>query len=148
MTLNNPGFATLLLVCAPLGCGNDTGATDASQRDASVDVVEERVQTDADPFGDRIDQILQVTGDARQGRALYSLSCTNCHDKTGEGVPGKGVRVRDSVERLGERAVLHRLLAGAGDFETDAIFMPHFRSLANQTLADLLAYLKTGFVEN
>jgi mono/diheme cytochrome c family protein len=79
--------------------------------------------------GGRADTILALTGDDIAGESLYADHCAVCHAADGSG--GSGPNLSNKVVGAG---VVNTVLNGAGE-------MPSFRTLSDQEVADLLAWL-------
>lgn len=78
----------------------------------------------------RADTILGLSGDATAGADVYDANCASCHGTDGSG--GSGPSLLD--EYPGAAEAVDVILEGTGD-------MPAFDTLADQDIADLLAFL-------
>lgn len=85
---------------------------------------------------ERVDAILELEGDAASGEAVYADECAVCHGVNGEG--GSGPAMGDVVGE-GDAEIVSTILEGEGDA------MPAFDTLADQDIADLLAYILETF---
>ncbi len=79
---------------------------------------------------DRAAAILALTGDTAAGDAVYSANCSGCHGDAGAGGdPGPNIQGVDPA------FAVDTLLNGNGG-------MPSYASLADQDIADVVAYLQ------
>lgn len=88
-----------------------------------------------DTAGDRIADVLALTGDEANGEALFA-DCTGCHGSDGSG--GSGPSLVEEVPEKSSEEILEYVIYGEDD-------MPAFDSWTDQELADLLAYLRATF---
>lgn len=85
-------------------------------------------------FNERVDAILELTGDTAAGQVLWTLDCESCHAADGTGNDlGPGLL---GELHHGEKQILTWILDGKADGE-----MPAFGSYTDQEAADVLAYL-------
>lgn len=84
--------------------------------------------------------ILALDGDVAAGEAEFGLACGNtiCHGP--DGVSGTGSNLATVVPASTDVELVTVMLEGAGGGA-----MPSQASLGDQTLADILAYLRTEF---
>ncbi|MCB9674068.1 MAG: cytochrome c [Alphaproteobacteria bacterium] len=85
---------------------------------------------------ERVDTILALTGDAATGGDVYTARCASCHNADGSG--GIGPSLVTEIPASTDEAVLTVVIDGEGS-------MPSNGDLADQDLADLLAYLNQEF---
>jgi mono/diheme cytochrome c family protein len=79
---------------------------------------------------DRAAAILALTGDTAAGEAVYGANCSSCHGEAGAGGdPGPNIQGVDPA------FAVDTLLNGNGG-------MPSYASLADQEIADVVAYLQ------
>ncbi len=85
-----------------------------------------------------------ITGDAEKGALLFQKNCSTCHFADRESYKvGPGLK---GILRKKELPVSHRASTPENvirQLRTPYLAMPAFPSLADQEIADLLAYLKT-----
>jgi mono/diheme cytochrome c family protein len=86
--------------------------------------------------GSRVDDILTLTGDATNGAAVYEENCASCHAADGSG--GIGPSMQGIVAEEGPEEVVDVILEGEDS-------MPSFSDLADQDIADVVAYLESAF---
>jgi mono/diheme cytochrome c family protein len=86
--------------------------------------------------GSRVDDILAITGDAANGATVYADNCAACHAADGTG--GTGPSLQGIVAEEGLDEITDVILSGEES-------MPSFSDLADQDIADLLAYLDESF---
>lgn len=84
----------------------------------------------------RVDDILALSGDEASGASVYTGSCSGCHGTNGEGLTGPAMA--DVVSDNSDEEIVSVVLSGTGS-------MPAFDSLADQDIADLLAYITNTF---
>lgn len=103
------------------------------------------VGCDEEKGGDaRVDDILALTGDPAAGEAVYTTNCEECHRASGMGVddpvdPGIGENFAEVDEE--DEELVPVILYGEGE-------MPAFEDiLTDQEIADVLAYVRTTFMD-
>ncbi len=93
-----------------------------------------------------------ITGDASRGQALFAQNgCNACHMTTaatlvGPGLAGIGDRAGTRVPGLSADAYIEQSIRDPGVFLVPGfqnLMLPTFKDLPPQTVADLIAYLKT-----
>lgn len=132
-----PFMCAVFLWCGVAGaCSNNPHSKVV---DASLDG-----QPDAPLFDERVYVILSLEGNPETGAALFNLSCTGCHGKSGQGVPNQGIDIRDTVVDRGRGEVVRRMVDGVREERFDGLFMPSFAAVSDQNLADLLLHLQFG----
>ncbi|MEE3717772.1 cytochrome c [Tumidithrix elongata RA019] len=83
-----------------------------------------------DPY---TESVLQLDGDANNGRSMFVMNCVACHGQWAAGEVGPSLR--GVSERLSRSQLIHQVVSG----ETPP--MPKFQPEARQ-MADLLSYLE------
>jgi cytochrome c551 len=84
---------------------------------------------------DRVERILALDGDVTSGESVYASSCAGCHGASG--TEGFAPNLAEKVPDVQDAALIGVILDGKGD-------MPA-QDLAEQAVADLLAYLRAQF---
>ncbi len=87
--------------------------------------------------GDRVEDVLALTGDEASGEALYGSDCSGCHGESGEG--GLGPSMSEVVSGHDDAAIVEITLLGLGED------MPAHEYLSDQDVADILAWLTANF---
>lgn len=85
---------------------------------------------------DKVSGILELEGDAALGETLYADNCAGCHGADGEG--GSGPAMTDEVPELSDEEIVDVIVNGYEE-------MPAQDQLADQDVADVLAYLNATF---
>lgn len=87
----------------------------------------------------RVGDILELTGDAEAGGVIYDESCAICHGADGLGDIGSDLTER--VPLMSDEELIATVLNGL-----DGTTMPPFaEALDDQSVADVVAYTKSGF---
>ena len=87
----------------------------------------------------RVGEILELTGDADAGATLYDDNCAICHGDDGLGDIGSDLTER--IPAMSDEEIVTTVLLGLS-----GTTMPSFADvLDNQSVADVVAYTKTGF---
>lgn len=85
----------------------------------------------SDPY---VQQVLALTGDSQQGKAIFEMNCSGCHGLDAQGEVGP--RLWKVSERRSQRGLIHQVTSG----QTPP--MPKFQASPAE-MADLLSYLNT-----
>lgn len=99
---------------------------------AAVVVVAGCSGSDGTGEGDRVDDILALTGDAAAGEAVYTANCAVCHGADGTGDPPS---FPDITIETDEAVVAQQVLEG-GEGMT-----PYDGVIPDQDIADVVAYV-------
>lgn len=84
--------------------------------------------------GDRVDDIMALTGDAANGATVFAAECESCHGADGTGDSGPDITGETESEEIAEY-----VLFGEED-------MPAFDGeLTDQEIADVVAFVAGGF---
>ncbi|MEQ1566653.1 MAG: cytochrome c [Myxococcota bacterium] len=90
---------------------------------------------------DRVTLILDLEGDPANGATVYTGNCALCHMESGLGTndptPGSGPDLTEVAAGNDDVALVEVILSGKEA-------MPAFDSLADQDIADLVAYIHDG----
>lgn len=86
--------------------------------------------------GDRAQAIASLSGNASAGETFFGQQCVVCHDANAMGVPGLGSDLTVTVPMLTDAEL-------AQTFLTPPDGMTSFAQEDNQTLANIIAYLRT-----
>ena len=120
------------------GGGNDEPAT-ATSRPAAPTATSTSAPATLTPSG--------VVGDATRGAATFtSQPCSGCHSTGDNRIVGPGLKgVGERAAARGGDAYLTESIKDSTAFVVDGFdpIMPSFAHLDDQTVADLVAYLKT-----
>ncbi len=81
---------------------------------------------------DRVSTIAALSGDAASGKSVYEANCVDCHGANGR-AGSASVDVASSAKNNANGAISQILEGGGG--------MQAFDSLADQEIADVVAYL-------
>ncbi|MHC4127585.1 MAG: cytochrome c oxidase subunit 3 [Planctomycetota bacterium] len=92
-----------------------------------------------------------LPGDARRGKVVWAATCRSCHGQRGEGVPGQGRDIRESVfvAQRNDGELLAFVKVGRMPFDplnTTGVQMPPKGGnplLNDQSLLDAIAFLRT-----
>lgn len=84
-----------------------------------------------DPY---VREVLALSGDSVQGRAIFQMNCAGCHGFQGDGRVGPSLL--DVSSRKSRASIIHQVISG----QTPP--MPQFQP-STQEMADLLSYLET-----
>ena len=85
-----------------------------------------------------VEAVMALTGEVASGELLYLENCADCHLEDGSG--DRGPSLIFHVPKHPDRYLVRLILDGKGD-------MPAFNELADQDIADVLAYLRGTFGE-
>jgi mono/diheme cytochrome c family protein len=85
----------------------------------------------------RLDDVDSAQGDAREGRAYYRGMCAGCHGVNGEGGIGNALNQATFLSIADDRFLASSILEGR-----PGTAMPSWRHLSEQTVNDILAYMR------
>lgn len=120
-----------LMLTLAVACGDDEKDTSSSDGDSG--------SGSDGTGGDRVSDILAISGDASSGSTVYSSNCVACHAEDGSG--GIGTALSGSggaINTLSDEQIVTVILEGTTG-------MSAYDFLSDQDLADLFAHLKSAF---
>jgi mono/diheme cytochrome c family protein len=85
----------------------------------------------ADPY---VKSVLALTGNPKQGQAIFQINCAGCHGIEANGLVGPSLH--EVSKRKSRYGLIHQVISG----ETPP--MPKFQP-SSQEMADLLSYLES-----
>jgi mono/diheme cytochrome c family protein len=96
-------------------------------------------ETTTPPTGGRADEILALMGDATAGEVDFPSTCglgaSPCHEPDGTDGGGLATDLTAETANLTDREIVETVLNGVGQ-------MPPQSSLDNQTIADIVAFMR------
>lgn len=127
-----------LWVALVVGCNGDKGSESGGTGDTGTPTVDTTTPPPVSTPDERIAAILLLTGDPTAGSGLYSMQCIACHGYDGYAIASGAADLAVRLPEITDEEVATALMYGVGNMDA-------YDFLANQDIADVMAYVRQAF---